>query len=53
MTENDWIRLAALLGAAVLVVPAALRAARGRILFYAAAWLAVVAALVWAYEIFG
>ncbi|WP_431862231.1 hypothetical protein [Azospirillum sp.] len=53
MTENQWIALVGLLMAAVLVVPGALRRTRGRMLPYAAAWLAIVAALVFAYSTFG
>ena len=53
MTENQWIALVGLLMVAVLVVPGALRGNRGRMLPYAAAWLAIVAALVFAYTAFG
>lgn len=53
MSENQWLQLVALLMAATLVVPAALRAAKGRTPLYAAAWLALVAALVWGYQTFG
>lgn len=52
VSENQWLQLAALIMAAILVVPAALRAARGRTLLYAAGWLAVLAALVWGYAAF-
>ena len=52
MSENQWLQLAALIMAAILVVPAALKAARGRTLLYAAGWLAVLAALVWGFEAF-
>lgn len=53
MSENQWLALTGLLMAAVLVVPGALRRNRGRILPHAAAWLAIVAALVFAYTAFG
>jgi hypothetical protein len=51
MDENAWLGLASLLMAAILVIPAGLEAAKGRVLFYAALWLAVIAALVWGYEL--
>lgn len=53
MNETDWLRLVALLMVAVLVVPAALRHNRTTWLSYAAVWLAVAAALVFAYQTFG
>lgn len=53
MNESQWIALIGLLMVAVLVVPGALRRNRGRVLPYAAAWLAVVAALMFAYTTFG
>lgn len=52
MDENDGLRLTALLMAAILVVPAGLRAAKGRIPLYVAVWSAVFAALVWGYDFF-
>lgn len=52
MNENQWLQLAALAMVAILVVPAALRAARGNVILYAAAWLAALSALVWGYEMF-
>lgn len=53
MSEGQWMALAGLLMAAVLVVPGGLRRNRGRVLPYAAVWLAVVAALIFAYTTFG
>lgn len=53
MGENEWLALAGLLMVAVLVVPGALRRNRATWLPYAAAWLAIVAALVFAYTVFG
>lgn len=53
MGESDWLRLVALLMVAVLVVPAALRRNRGTWLRYAAMWLAIITALVFAWESFG
>ena len=53
MNEGQWMALVGLLMAAVLVVPGALRRNRGRVLPYAAVWLAIVAALVFAYSTFG
>ncbi|WP_199229438.1 hypothetical protein [Azospirillum sp. TSO22-1] len=53
MTESQWIALVGLLMVAVLVVPGALRRTRGRVLPYAAAWLAIVAALIFVYTTFG
>jgi hypothetical protein len=50
MDENAWLGLTALLMAAVLVVPAGLQAAKGRILLSAAVWLAVIVALMWGYD---
>ncbi len=52
MNEADWLQLTALSMAAVLVVPAALRSARGRRLLFAAIWLGVIVALVYAYQAF-
>lgn len=53
MSENQWLQLVGLIMAATLVVPAALSQAKGRVLLYAAAWLALIAALVWAHQTFG
>lgn len=54
MSENQWLQLAMLLMAATLVLPAAISAARkGGVLPHAAAWLALLVALAWGYEIFG
>ncbi|WP_448189515.1 hypothetical protein [Azospirillum sp. sgz301742] len=53
MGENQWMALVWLLMAAVLVVPSALRSNRRTWLPYAAAWLAIVAALAFAYTAFG
>lgn len=53
MDETNWLQLVALLMAAVLIVPAALRRNRGTWLRYAAVWLAIITALVFAWESFG
>lgn len=53
MSEANWMSLVALLMVAVLVVPAALRRNRGVVLRNAALWLALIVALVWAYDRFG
>lgn len=53
METFDWLSLVALAMVAVLVLPAALRMNRGRVLPHAAAWLAVIVALVWIYQTFG
>ena len=53
MSETQWMSLVSLLMVAVLVVPAALRRNRGVVLRNAALWLALVVALVWAYDRFG
>lgn len=53
MSEHQWIAVIGLLMAAVLVVPAALRRNRGRMLVNAAVWLAAVVGLVWLYQTFG
>lgn len=53
MSEHQWMALAGLLMAAVLVVPAALRRNRGRMVVNAALWLAAVVGLVWLYQAFG
>jgi hypothetical protein len=53
MSETQWMSLVALLMVAVLVVPAALRRNRGVVLRNAALWLALIVALVWAYDRFG
>ncbi|SMF83633.1 hypothetical protein SAMN02982917_5585 [Azospirillum oryzae] len=53
MNETQWMSLVALLMVAVLVVPAALRRNRGVVLRNAALWLALIVALVWAYDHFG
>lgn len=53
MSEAQWLTLIGLLMVAVLVVPAALRRNRATWLPYAAAWLAIVAVLVFAYTAFG
>ncbi|HYG89391.1 MAG TPA: hypothetical protein VD978_24400 [Azospirillum sp.] len=53
MDDVNWLALVGLLMVAVLVVPAALRHNRTTWLPYAAAWLAVLAALVFAYQTFG
>ncbi|HRJ60686.1 MAG TPA: hypothetical protein PKZ97_03535 [Azospirillaceae bacterium] len=53
MSENQWLQLAAVAMAAILVFPAALGAAKkGDVLKHAAIWLALLAALAWGYEIF-
>ncbi|SMH53527.1 hypothetical protein [Azospirillum agricola] len=53
MDTADWMSLIALAMVAILVVPGALRRNRGTALRNAAIWLAVVVALVWAYDRFG
>ncbi len=53
MSETQWMSLVALLMVAVLVVPAALRRNHGVVLRNAALWLALIVALVWAYDRFG
>jgi hypothetical protein len=54
MSENQWLQLAMVSMAAVLVLPAAIAAARkGGALIHAAAWLALLVALAWGYETFG
>lgn len=53
MSEGQWMALVGLLMAAVLVVPGGLRRNRGRLLPTAAAWLAIVAVLVFLYTAFG
>lgn len=53
MSEHQWIALIGLLMVAVLVVPAALRANRGKLLRNAALWLAAVVALAYLYQTFG
>ena len=53
MDESHWLGLIGLLMVAVLVAPAALRSNRTTWLPYAAVWLAVVVALVVAYQTFG
>ena len=53
MSEADWLRLVALLMVSVLVLPAALRLNRHTWLRNVTIWLAVVVALVFAYEVFG
>lgn len=53
MSETSWMSLVALLMVAILVVPAALRRNRGVVLRNAALWLALIVALVWAYDRFG
>ncbi len=53
MSESQWMALVGLLMVAVLVVPGALRSNRRTWLPYAAVWLAIVAALVFAYTTFG
>ena len=53
MNESQWMALVALLMVGVLVVPGALRRNRGTWLPYAAVWLAVIVALVFAYTMFG
>lgn len=53
MSESQWLALVGLLMVAVLVVPGALRRNRATWLPYAAVWLAIVAALVFAYSAFG
>jgi hypothetical protein len=53
MTETDWLRLVALLMVMVVVVPGALALNRRTWLRNAAIWLAVLAALVFAYQTFG
>lgn len=52
MDENQWLQLVALAMVATLIVPAALRAARGKVILYAAAWLTALTALAWGYELF-
>ena len=49
----NWLGLVSLLMVAVLVVPAALARNRRTWLPYAAAWLAAIVSLVWAYQTFG
>lgn len=53
MSEHQWMALTGLLMVAVLVVPAALRRNRGRVLINAALWLAAVVGLVWLYQSVG
>ena len=59
MSQSDWLRLAALLLALLLILPAILRlprhfAGRGsRLLMFAAVWLAIFAAVAVAYRLFG
>ncbi len=53
MDESAWLSLVALLMVAVLVVPAGLRRNRGTWLGYGALWLAIITALVFAYQTFG
>ena len=53
MESFNWLALVSLLMVAVLVVPAALSHNRRTWLPYAAVWLAVIVALVWAYQAFG
>lgn len=53
MSENQWLQLAAIIMAAILVFPAALRSAKnGGALMHAAVWLTLLVALVWGYEMF-
>lgn len=53
MSENQWLQLAMLLMAAILVLPAVIGAARnGAALKNAAAWLALLVALAWGYELY-
>jgi hypothetical protein len=59
MSQSDWLRLAALLLAVLLILPAALRlprhfAGRGsRLLLFIAIWLAIFAVVAVAYQWFG
>lgn len=53
MESFNWLGLVSLLMVAVLVVPAALGRNRRTWLPYAAVWIAVIVALVWAYQTFG
>lgn len=52
LSEDQWLQFTALAMVAILVAPAALRAAKGNVILYAAAWLAALAALVWGYELY-
>ena len=49
----NWLGLVSLLMIALLIVPGVLRRNRGTWLPYAAAWIAAILALVWAYDAFG
>ncbi|WP_341914718.1 hypothetical protein [Ferrovibrio terrae] len=53
MSQNDWLQLAAVLLAALLILPAALRLPwrSSRILMYLAIWLAIFAAVAFAYRL--
>jgi hypothetical protein len=55
VSESEIVRLVALLGVAILVVPAALRLNRsgGRTLRFVAIWLALAVALALAYRWLG
>ncbi|MCW0233793.1 MAG: hypothetical protein OJJ21_09365 [Ferrovibrio sp.] len=55
MSSSDWLRLSALLLAALLILPAALRLPwkNRRILLFAAIWLAIFAAIGLAWRLLG
>jgi hypothetical protein len=53
MRDFNWMSLIYLLLVLVLIAPAALRLNRGRMLPTIAAWLAVLAGLMFVYETFG
>lgn len=55
MNQTDWLQLAAILMAALLILPAALRLPwkNSRILLFAAIWLAIFAAVGFAWRLFG
>lgn len=53
MSENQWLQLAVITMAAILVFPAVLGAAKkGDVLKHAAAWLGLLVALAWGYELY-
>lgn len=53
MNQSDWLQLAALLMCVLLILPAALRLPwkSSRILMFAAIWLAIFAAVAFAYRL--
>lgn len=55
MTQADWLQLAAVLLAVLLILPAALRLPwrSSRILLFVAIWLAIFAAVAFAYRLLG